>query len=52
LGFDPILLCSQSGHNPQQDLANFGYKLHMKDFKEKKPSYFWVPLLEQCIEIW
>jgi hypothetical protein len=24
LGFDPILWCSQSGDNPQQDLAKFG----------------------------
>jgi len=34
-----ILLCSQSGDHPENDLAKFGYILHIK-VPKKNPSIF------------
>ncbi len=50
--FLSILWCSQNGNDPQQDLAKFGYKIHMKLKKFKHPSIFVATCLNQCIEIW
>jgi hypothetical protein len=35
--FGAILYYSQSGDDPQEDLAKFGYKLHMKAMLKKHP---------------
>jgi len=40
--FSPVLsiwCCSQSGNDPQKDLAKFGYKLNMEVIFIKKPVY-------------
>ncbi len=50
--FLSILWCSQNGHDSQEDLAKFGYKIHMKIKKFKHPSTFVARYLNQCIEIW
>jgi len=42
--FGLILCCSQSGDDPQDDLAMFGYKLNMKAiFFKDILLYFWLP---------
>jgi hypothetical protein len=48
--FDSILWWSQSDHDPQEDLARFGYKLNMKGIKKKHPSFAGY-ILELRIEI-
>ncbi len=35
-----ILCCSQSGNDLNEDLAKFGFKLHMKVVSKKRPSIF------------
>jgi hypothetical protein len=39
----PLLLCNQSNHHPQEDLAKFGYSPYMTKKKRKNPFMFWVP---------
>jgi hypothetical protein len=41
--FLPILCYSQSGDDPQEDLAKFDYKLHMNVIFLKHHSIFWLP---------
>jgi len=40
--FWSILCYSQGGDDPQEDLANFGYKLNFK-IKVLKHLHFWLP---------
>jgi len=49
--FLAIVCYSQSGDDPQEDLAKFGYKLNMKEKVLKHPSIIFGYLLEPCIEI-
>jgi len=52
LGGGVSILCySQSGNDPHEDLAKFGYELSMKVTYKKKSSIFLATLLESCIEI-
>jgi hypothetical protein len=44
------LCCSQSGDDPPEDLANFGYKLNITVTISN--FYIFGYLLEPCIEIW
>jgi len=47
--FGSILCCSQSGDDPQDDLAMFGYKLNMKAvFKKRHPAIFLATYLN-CV---
>ncbi len=49
--FLAMLCYSQSGNDPQEDLARFGYKLNMKvNFLKNILLYFWLLLLEPRIE--
>jgi hypothetical protein len=41
--FGASLHYSQSGDDPQEDLARFGYKLNMKVNFQKILLYFWLP---------
>jgi len=50
--FLAIVCYSQSGDDPQEDLAKFGYKLNMKKKSLETPIYIFGYLLEPCIEIW
>ncbi len=44
------MCCSQSGDDPPEDLANFGYKLNITVTISN--FYIFGYLLEPCIEIW
>jgi hypothetical protein len=51
VGFLPILWCSQSGDDPQEVVAKFGYKINMK-VSFKISFYIFGFVLDSCIEIW
>jgi hypothetical protein len=51
LGVD-FVLCSQSGNDPQEHLARFGYKLNMKVKSLKNPSNIFGYIHEPCTVIW
>jgi hypothetical protein len=41
--FGSILCCSQSGNDPLEDLANFGYKLNTEvEFLDNLVFFFWL----------
>jgi hypothetical protein len=47
-----ILCCSQSGNNPQENLAIFSCKLNMNFSKKKEHLlYFWLTYLKPSKEI-
>ncbi len=51
--FLAIFCYSQSGDDPQEDLAKFGYKLNMKINVLKHPSIFLATyLMNRVLEIW
>jgi len=50
--FWSIFWCSQSDGDPHEDLANFGYKINMKEKYSKISFYIFWYILESCIEIW
>jgi hypothetical protein len=43
--------CSQSGNDPQEDLARLSYKTNRKVFFRKISFYIFGSILESCIEM-
>jgi hypothetical protein len=43
---------SQSGDDPQEDLAKFGYQAKYDFFAKHSSINFWLFYVNPCIEVW
>jgi hypothetical protein len=49
--FFPILWCSHNSNQPQEELAEFGYRSWRKVENFKHPAVFWWPARTYCLNV-